>query len=260
MPPQAWFESKAAPTAEAVAAGDGCHPDEAQALADYLNGAVSIHEAAKRITSPILAEADPPQETYRLWGLLCEALVELNDEERHKTLDLLSAIQSLPSSSALAWSRLTGFASMWDTLYRLHLHGPDGWEGELETLSDDRKSRLRRFFSSVGTAEAEMFVRGFSTVVEADWGFKVLNLACSERRGVEIFLNEIYAWLKVAGFKLQGDLKPEHQGESDEWKTGNTTTTKHWLRWEKALSDLSKQDGKLSEEGRMLAAQCYDCM
>lgn len=45
-PPSAWFDSKMAYTADEMYAGDGCLPDEAQALNDYLRGDVTEPEAA----------------------------------------------------------------------------------------------------------------------------------------------------------------------------------------------------------------------
>ena len=78
-PRSAWFDSKMAYTADEMYAGDGCHPDEAQALSDYLHGNINEEEAAERITAAIVNEKIPSQETYRLWALLSEALVELSD-------------------------------------------------------------------------------------------------------------------------------------------------------------------------------------
>jgi hypothetical protein len=82
-PLSAWFDSKMAYTADEMYAGDGCHPDEAQALSDYLHGKRCEQEAAKRITVVIVNEKIPSQETNRLWALLSEALVELSDSNRH---------------------------------------------------------------------------------------------------------------------------------------------------------------------------------
>ncbi|GAB7322533.1 hypothetical protein MBLNU13_g03457t1 [Cladosporium sp. NU13] len=85
-------------TADEMYAGDGCHPDEAQALSDYLHGIYSEQETAKRTTAAIVNEKIPSQETYRLWALLSEALVELSESDRQKTLDLLAHIRTLPSA------------------------------------------------------------------------------------------------------------------------------------------------------------------
>ncbi|SMR53991.1 unnamed protein product [Zymoseptoria tritici ST99CH_1A5] len=258
MPSQAWFDERIASTASALAAGDGCHPDEAEALAQYLSGSITTDEAAINITAPILAEADPPQECYRLWGLLCDALVELSEEECQKTIDLLLAIRNLPSSStALVWSQLPGFASMWDTLHRLHLQGRDGWEAEVETLTESRRSKLREHFTAIGSAEAKLFVNG---LVGAEWGFKVLDLLSSKRPGLDIFLSEIHAWLKIAGDKLRAAAKVEDKDCNTEWQVGEVATTKHWASWKEDFSRLGREGSGISEEGRRLAAACYDRM
>lgn len=170
MPPsQTWFDSKIAFTAEELRIGDGCHQDEAQALSDYLSGSISKEEAASRITAPILNEATPHEETYRLWALLSEALVELSAEDRHKMFDLLSQIQALPRTPSVNWAQLPGFASMWDTLYRLHLHGPDVWEREIGSFDDAKKDDFRQHFEAIGRGEAEMFVRGFDVMTSEHW-------------------------------------------------------------------------------------------
>jgi hypothetical protein len=257
MPSQAWLNERVAPTPEALAAGDGCHADEAKALAEYLDGLTTPDEAATRITTPVLAEIDPPQETYRLWSLLCEALVELGEEERHKTLDLFSAVKKLPSAPALDWSQMPGFASMWDTLYRLHLQGRDGWEADINTMTESKKSQLRAHFSAVGSAEAEMFLKG---IAPAAWGFKVLSLLSTERRGLDIFLSKIHAWLKVAGGRLRNEVQDENEGCSTEWQVGQSATSKHWSTWKEKLPSLSRGGSGIPEEGGRLAGDCYDLM
>ncbi|USW54068.1 hypothetical protein Slin15195_G073870 [Septoria linicola] len=263
MPSQAWFEPKIAHTTQALEAGDGCHPDEAKALSDYLNGTIDSPEAAREFTAPVLSDANPPQQLYRIWALLSESLVELTAEERHKTLDLMSAVQALPPSSGVDWSDLTGFASMWDTLYRLHLHGPDGWEKDVDSFSEEKMRDFRKDYDAVGTAEAEMFVQGIDAVVHENWGFKVLNLVCSERKGLDIFLSEIYAWLRFAGAELKKKVnwvQTDGNSPSPEWRSDGKTTAVHWETWKREMLKLSKDDNKLSEEGRKLAAECYKLM
>ena len=103
-----WIQSQVAVDSDALAAGDGSHQEEAKALDDYLSDLLGTQEAAIKITSPVLGEKDPPSELYRLWGLLSDALVELADDQE-KIIDLLAAIQSLPSTPGIDWSQLMGF-------------------------------------------------------------------------------------------------------------------------------------------------------
>lgn len=105
-----------APTPEALAAGDGCHPDKARALSDYLNESIFAEETAKKIAAPILNESNPPEQLSRLWGLLSDGMAELTTEDRHKIVTLLSHIQSLRPASGIQWADLPGFGSMWDSL------------------------------------------------------------------------------------------------------------------------------------------------
>lgn len=101
MPPSPdWLNSKIAFTAEELEIGDGCHPNEAQALSDFLNDSISAAEAVKRITIPI-----------------SEALVELSAEDCLKTVDLLSAVVVLPPTHGIDWRQLLGFFSMWHTMW-----------------------------------------------------------------------------------------------------------------------------------------------
>lgn len=264
MPPQAWFEPKIAPTAEALDNGDGCHPDEAKALCDYLNGITPPEEAAKRFTAPVLADPDSPKRLYRIWALLSEALVELTAEERHMTFDLMSAIQALPPSSGVEWESLPGFWGMWFDLYKLHLHGRDPWEKDFETFSDEKKREFRQDYETVGTAEAEMFVRGFDGAVHENSGFKVLNLLCSPLpRALDIFVAHMHPWLRIAGPQLKAKVdwsQTEKTAESWGRRIDNKTTAYHWKTWKEELLKLSKDGSGLSEEGRKLAAECYEMM
>lgn len=163
-PPSAWFDSKMAHTADEMHASSGCHSDEAQALSDYLHGMFSEQEAAKRITAAIVNEKIPSQEAYRLWALLSEALVELSDRDRQKTLGLLAQIRMLPQALGIRWVRLPGFSSLWYDLNRFHLHEGFG-VGIFDRGSEDE---LRRSYEVVGRAEAEMLVCGLD-VANENW-------------------------------------------------------------------------------------------
>ena len=147
-------------TADEMYAGDGCHPDEAQALSDYLYGKFNEQEATKKITAAIINETSPSQETYRLWGLLSEALVELSDRDQQKTLDLLAKIRTLPPASDIQWAHLPGFGSMWCDLYKSHLHGGCG----IGIFDLEHQDELRRTYEAAGRAEAEMLIREFGVV------------------------------------------------------------------------------------------------
>lgn len=267
-PSQAWFDSQTAFTPEALSAGDGCHSDEARALSDYLNSSTFAEETAKRITARLLNEPNPPKELYRLWGLLSDGMAELTTNDRRKIVDLLSHIKSLPPTSDIQWADLPGFGSMWDTLNRLHLHGSDPWERSVGSFKQEEIDELRRTFEATGQAEAEMFLRG---VVPVGWGYEVLNLACSGRAGLDVFVSEIFAWLDTAGEKLREEkvisedtvlrfTRPVPDSISSENMAVETTLAEHWLSWEQALLRLSREGSELSDEGRRIAGRCHGLM
>jgi hypothetical protein len=265
LPRTDWINSQAAEDASALAAGDGCHHEEAKALCDYLSGNIPVQEAAERIVSPVLEEADPPTELYRLWGLLSDALVELTDD-RQTILDLLAAIQSLPPHTRINWSQLPGFGHMWSDLNRLHLHGPDPWEKG--TLTDARRVELCHHFDTIGRVEAEMFLRDIGGV-SADWGYEVINLVCSRRLGLDVLMFEVHAWLECAGTQLRDGLKPEEIKRYTRPVSGarnglqeavSCTMAEHWQTWREALSKLGGDQSPLSVESRELAAVCFTRM
>jgi len=261
-----WLDSHVAPSKEALQAGDGCHSDEAKALGDYLESKLTTDEAAKAITAPVLQETDPPAELYRLMALFCEALLELNDD-REKMLDLLASIQTLPPTSKIDWSQLPGFGNMWSDLYRLHFHGANDWEKTGEALTEPKKVELRQHYESLGTAEATLHVRGIGGI-PPEWGYETLNLVCSRRPGLDVYIGSVHAWLTVAGEKLKRELKPEQVqswtrlvggGRPDQKQSVECTMTEHWETWN-ALLQVSEEDEFLSAEARKLAGECQRIM
>lgn len=264
-PPSAWFDSQMAYTTKELEDGDGCHPHEAQALSDYLHGISSSHETATKITAAILNEKTPSEELYRLWGLLCEALVELSVEDRHKTMDLLLQIQALSPTLGIEWSQLPGFGNMWADLYHLHLQGSCG-PGIFDKTKEDE---LRREYDAIGRAEAEMMLRGFDVVLNEDWGYYVLNLVHSERPELEILMSEVFAWLEVAGWKLKEKAMGENTlqrcfytlgGGRNQHNGVERTLTEHWTYWKEAIHKISEGETGLSEVARGLATRCLELM
>jgi hypothetical protein len=260
-----WINSQAAEDASALAAGDGCHQEEAEALCDYLSDNLDVQEAAGRIVSPVLRDANPPSELYQLWGLLSDALVELTDD-RQKILDLLAAVQSLPPHIRIDWSQLPGFGNMWSDLNRLHLHGPDPWEKG--SWADVRMAELCRHFDTIGRVEAEMFLRGLGGV-SADWGYEVINLVCSRRPGLDVLMFEVHAWLECAGMQLRHNLRekeirsytrPVAGARNGLQEALSCTMEEHWQTWREALLELNGDQSPLSVESRKLAAECFTLM
>lgn len=249
-PSRPWLDLHTAPTAEALQNGDGCHRDEVQTLNNYLNNSITIEEAADEITKPILHESKPADETYRLWGLLCDAFVDLEKDDRSKSLDLLFQIQTLPPTPDVNWSELPGFFSMWVTQYGGHWTGgdPPGIRMAIEASDKEALDDFRERSDAIGRVEAEMFLRDFMFCMGERAAYKVLNLVSSDRPGVEVYVGQIFAWLDVAGEKLKEKAMLENGLAED------------WARWKEALLKLSQQGSRLSDEARKVAARCHELM
>jgi hypothetical protein len=262
--PSVWAHSKMARTTEDMQDGGGCHLDEAQAVSDYFRGSLSCNETSKRITAAILDEKNPPEELYRLWSLLSEAMVELWEKERDETIDLLVQIQALPPSHGVQWADLPGFTSMWDNLYRLHLHGSCG----AGMFDKDNESKLRKEYEAVGRAEAKMLLRGI--VVDENWGYRILNLVCSDRPELEVLIYEVFGWLDVAGWKLREKAISEKTTKVRFHGLGShpnkqrvaveETLEEHWVAWRAGLVRISRGETGLSEEAKRIAARCLELM
>lgn len=259
MPTRAeWFKSQVAPTKEALKAGDGCHADEAKSLADYLDGKSTAQGAATAFTAPALQEDDPLDSLYRPVALLCQALIDFGDD-RDKLLDLLAAIQPLPPTAQVDCPDLPGFGNMWSDLYRLHTHGPDPWESTDFPLSDARKTELRQHFEALGAVEAGLYLRGLDGVT-AHWGYETLNLICSRRAGLEVFMSSMHVWLTMAGTELKQDLDPDEVNRYSNKRGVEATMAEHWEAWKGTFLQVSEEQGFLSIEARKLAAECYELM
>src|SRR3546814_11170539 len=83
------IDGEVASDMSAMHAGDGCHPEEGQALKDYLSGKASPEEASQNLVVQILSEEVPSDEIYRVWALLSGALVETEERDRKKRYELI---------------------------------------------------------------------------------------------------------------------------------------------------------------------------
>lgn len=252
-----WFEGKIADTLDAARNGDGCHPEEANALSDYLTGLVSTKETARTITAPILVEEDPPQYLFRLWSLLSEAMVELDEDDRRKTIDLLSQIKELEPMSGMVWVELKGFASMWFDLYRLHMHGSGpwgGWRRDVDSF-ESFHSAMAQEYETMGRAEAEMFLQG---MIPMRWGYEVLNLVHREQPELGIYISQIFGWLDTAIDELKEYAMASPTIEL--YNNTEDTLTNHWATWKGTLLRLCEDGSILLDSERELAAQCHRLM
>jgi hypothetical protein len=72
----------------------------------------------------------------------------------------------------------------------------------------EEKAKLYGYFTNRGAAEAEMFLRGI-TGIPVRWGYAASSLICSRRPGLDCFIIQVHAWLKVAGSWLKAELDSE---------------------------------------------------
>ncbi|KAJ4254513.1 hypothetical protein NW762_010112 [Fusarium torreyae] len=257
-----WILSEVAPTIQDLEQVNGYHLDEAICLINYLEGKLSAHSAAEQITAAVLHEADPPGELYRIWALLGNACQVLgNDFE--KLLDLLGAIQRLDQTDEIDWTQLPGFRYCWNELFG-NLPEMD-WNIDEQRDFEGNEDNLRSLFKTVGTVEAGLFVREIGGFTKF-WGYNILNLICSARFGLEVFITQIHAWLEIAGPKLAATIQPHQvksytravKGRPDKTYEIQATMAEHWEHWKKTFLQVSHDEGFLSAEARQLAAECYD--
>lgn len=257
-----WIDDQIALDLEAVKAGDGSHPQEGKALKDYLSGKTSPEKASEAITSPVLAEKIPGDHMYRVWGLLANALVEL-EEEREKLYELMRAIQNLPYEGKINFKSLCGFHSMWFTLYRLHFHGPAQWEKSKVHLSAVTVKELREHSRAVGVVEATMFVRGIGDI-PVEWGLNTVNLLLTKTtRSLDVYIGSIHAWIVQASEKLLEGLeivednssRRPHRDDRRGWK--HQQRYQHWANCKDSLLHLGAERSQLSVMSKELALECY---
>jgi hypothetical protein len=121
----AWYDEAIAPDGNL---GDGCRPEEAQALRLYLDNKIEVQKAARLITLPTESSQDPGADLPNLWGVLQDALIELPDSQP-EIVHLLQSMRELPTldlgslgkdrsgplknPSSSLWHDLPSFANQW---------------------------------------------------------------------------------------------------------------------------------------------------
>lgn len=223
-----------------------------ETLAEYLNGALDVHEAARQLTAPITDTGDH-DELWYLWCLLIPVLVN-ESPDREKTMDLIAAIASLPPKPRLNWQQFPEFWFTWGEHYLGHMIGYEHWERK--PFSQERLAKRRESYLASDSAASALYLRGLS--VTAEWGYCAFSVVSWERPGIEVFLGQIYAWLSAASGRLKQDLR---SGEAAQFigKDGQITAMmeEHWERWAKELLALSEEGSYLPEYGRSMARACY---
>lgn len=260
---EAWLEYQTTYNSEELLRGDGNHPDEIDALRKFLNGTLTAEEAAVAITAPISRGGNPPGEQYRLWGLLADAIAEHGQEVSRKSLDLLIAIVALPRTPELDWSNLTKFSNFWSDMYGSQHQGPPQWEyGKEGLLSEERKAELCGLYVDEGVAEANMWLE-LPDALGPELGYDALNLSCSGREGLYIYVHYIHGWLKTAGLQLRRQMelaKVMSLKKSTFGDYAEATMEEHWIAWEAALAELGEEESPLPSSSKQVAKECLATM
>lgn len=247
----AWFNEKIAPE---NLPEDGCHPDEAQALKDYYHKKTTAKEAAQAITRAIERSEDPRDNSYRLWGLLIDALVELPVTQIPALIQLLDDIQNLPEpdltgrrtentpSGGYLWRELSNFGHMW-----ADVHKRDDWRRTLAYSDPANRDTLRTEHVRKAEIEARLVVADVGGI-PLDWGYDCIADALERCNAVLDF--EIPAaaqWIFIAGERLYAGAVDGWESwalerQRDFGKESKTMSLERWSFWEKRLEELQQSE------------------
>lgn len=260
---EAWFLHQLAPDGSTE---DGCHPDEAQALKDYLSQNLTPEQASHAITVPIITSLTPNSDLPRLWGLLSNALVDLPPRHTKPLVELIRAIEALPPPDMSAvpedqrpahgdlWSGLPGFGHQWadetaSYQWRWTARGKEG--PRLGDLSAADVSALQARHARRQEVEALLAVEGLAGI-PVDWGYECVADAL-ERSDAAVDFEVVGAcqWLRVAGSRMRQDADRGVTSwgldkERDLFKTGERghMTRERWQFWvDRLSSDLLSTSG-----------------
>lgn len=264
-----WFKEQIAPDG---VAGDGCHPDEAQALQSYLNNRTTSQEAAHAITQPILSSDDAGANLLRLWNLLQDALIELSANQIPLLITLLQAIQDLPdpetasqtpetalAKDAFTWKGLPNFGHLW-----ADVHKQDNWRKSLSTtlasshtFSDrlEKRQELRAAHIKKANIEARLAVASIGSI-PLDWGYDAIADALELETAVLDF--EIPAareWIEVAGKELYQGAKEARESWAlsrtrDMGREDRRMSLIRWDFWEGTMRGLQERCEVVEDAGK----------
>ncbi|KAI8268507.1 hypothetical protein K4K58_004955 [Colletotrichum sp. SAR11_239] len=265
-----WFSSKLAPDGDTE---DGCHPQEAQAMKDYLHQKTNAAEAARAITNPVATAENPGEDLVRLWGFLMDSLVELPAEHLDSLVELLKAIENLPEPDFTAvdeskrpseklWKGLPGFGNLLADSYQ-----SGSWKKAAAAAKGPERDALRGAHVRKAEVEARLNVAGVGGI-PVDWGYEVVADALESSNALLDFEVPAAAeWLTIGGQRFR---KGAEDGE-ESWAlkphvTASTTTPSRdfskaswdqklsldrWSWWEGRLRELQGEKGVVQDAATM---------
>ncbi|KAI8275101.1 hypothetical protein K4K60_008944 [Colletotrichum sp. SAR11_57] len=238
-----WFSSKLAPDGDIE---DGCHPQEAQAMKDYLHQETTAAEAARAITNPVATAENAGEDLVRLWGFLMDSLVELPAQHVEPLVELLKAIENLPEPdftsldegkrpSEKLWKGLPGFGNLWADSYQ-----SGSWRKAAAAAKGPERDALRDTHVRKAEVEARLVTAGVGGI-PIDWGYEVVADALESSNALLDFEVPAAAkWLAICGRRFR---KGAEDGE-ESWAlklhvtASNTTPSRDLSKasWDQALS------------------------
>ncbi|KAG8169872.1 hypothetical protein KVR01_000617 [Diaporthe batatas] len=261
-----WFSFKLAPDGDVE---DGCHPEEAQAMKEYLRQNTTAAEAARAITHPIVTADNPRHDLARLWAFLMDSLVELPAEHTGSLLELLKAIENLPEPdftpideskrpSEKLWKGLPGFGHLWSDSYQ-----SGSWRNEAAAATGPARDALRDAHVRKAEVEARLVTAGLAGI-PIDWGYQVVADALESSNALLDFeVPAATTWLVICGERFRqaaenGEeswaFKPHATKSSmipsrDLWKESShqAMSLRRWSAWEGRLRELQKRQEVVQE-------------
>ncbi|KAL0941704.1 uncharacterized protein CTRU02_204467 [Colletotrichum truncatum] len=260
-----WFSSKLAPDGVVE---DGCHPQEAQAMKDYLHQKTTAADAARAITNPIVYSDNPREELVRLWGFLMDSLLELPSEYIELLLELLKAIENLAEDDFTAvdenkqtseklWKGLPGFGNLWADSYQ-----SGSWRKAATAATGPERDALRDIHIRKAEIEARLVTAGLAGI-PIDWGYEVVaNALESSNALLDFEVPAAARWLVICGQRFRQGVEvgekswalKSHASVSsttpsrDLWKeSSEAMSLDRWSSWERRLKELQGQQGVVQD-------------
>ncbi len=246
---------------------DGCHPQEAAALKEYLQSAnPNAEEAARAIIVPVENESDPIDNCHRLWSLLMDALNDL-PEHRIKLITLLQAIQKLPPAhpkqgerrSIVNWHGLPGFGHLWSDC-----HINDNWRSSMHEWAPEQCEAVRSDYQKQAEIEAQLVV-GKVGEIPLEWGYECISNALERSdAALDFEIPAAAEWFLNAGRTIcDGDDGGEGgwalKQKNDLWKGSEGWSPERREYWEERMKEIGGMDG-LRQDTRDAAKKAIEAI
>jgi hypothetical protein len=234
----AWCTEKLAPDGELE---DGCHPQQALAIKQYLSHEVSAQEAAHALAQPVLSAENPNEELPCFWSLLTDALLELPPTDL--LIELIQTVERLPPPSTITdhgrlWGGLPGFAHQYaDGLW-------EDWRALYKAAeSPERKRIIREDQIRKAAVEACLVAAGLGGI-PIDWGYDAVANALERSDALfEVEVPVAVEWLNRASRCFEAGAAKEERSwalekSRDLWQGESIMTHARYSFWAERLDAL----------------------